>query len=88
MPLNCHLICLHNRAWVAIIAIPCIEIVWSPLDGAGVPLVAARAVLATAREVAAVGAALDCFRCHEGSFRSFFLMAWCANEMRVMGRMN
>ena len=51
-------------------------------------MVAARAVLATAREVAAVGTALDCFRCHEGSFRSFFLMAWCANEMRVMGRIN
>ena len=52
------------------------------------PFVEASAVLAAAREVAAVGGAPDCFRCQEGSFRNFFLMAWCANEIRVMGRMN
>ena len=47
--------------------------------------VVARAVLGTAVEVVAEQ---DCFRCQEGSFRNFFLMAWCANEIRVMGRMN
>ena len=49
---------------------------------------AARATVDDAAALAAAVTERDCLRCQEGSFRSFFLMAWCANEIRVMGRMN
>ena len=61
-----------------------------------IPPAAARPLLGTlpfalgagGRATAVLATERDCLRCQEGSFRSFFLMAWCANEIRVMGRMN